>query len=90
MASAKNKVTIFATDAELGEAAAREVFAGIQEAYLLSKNYILGCPEGRSPRSTYRALARLVAANRQSLRHLHIAMMDEYVADLPLTRFAMS
>lgn len=76
---AKVATTIFSSDAELGTATAREIFADIQRAGELGKDYVLGCPGGRSPRSTYRALATLVSDSQQDLTHLYIAMMDEYV-----------
>ena len=41
--------------------------------------FLLGCPGGRSPRSTYRALAHEVAARHLDLTELVIVMMDEYV-----------
>jgi glucosamine-6-phosphate deaminase len=41
--------------------------------------FLLGCPSGRSPWSTYRALAREVAARQLDLSGLVIVMMDEYV-----------
>lgn len=79
----KAGITIFAADAELGQAAAHEIFDGIQDSEKQGRNYVLGCPGGRSPRSTYRALATLVSAKKQSIRHLYIAMMDEYAVELP-------
>ena len=51
--------------------------SGIDGARVAGERYILGCPGGRSPRSTYQALAvRLTGAD---LSHLVIAMMDDYV-----------
>ena len=41
--------------------------------------FLLGCPSGRSPVSTYLALAREVAARRLDLSELVVVMMDEYV-----------
>ena len=41
--------------------------------------FLLGCPSGRSPHSTYRALAGEVSRRRLDLRDLVIVMMDEYV-----------
>jgi glucosamine-6-phosphate deaminase len=40
---------------------------------------LLGCPSGRSPSSTYAALAEIVAAERLDLSHLVIVMMDDYL-----------
>jgi len=43
------------------------------------RSFLLGCPSGRSPWTTYVALAREVAARRLDLTGLVIVMMDEYV-----------
>lgn len=43
------------------------------------RSFLLGCPSGRSPWTTYVALAREVAAGRLDLTGLVIVMMDEYV-----------
>lgn len=77
------EITVFPTDTELGAAAAQEIFEGIQDADKSGREYVLGCPGGRSPRSTYRALASLVSMARQSINHVHIAMMDEYAVQFP-------
>lgn len=83
----KAATTIFPNDTALGRAAAHEIFDDIQRAYQLGKVYVLGCPGGRSPRSTYQALATLVSTSRQPLNHLFIAMMDEYVMQSPAGAF---
>jgi glucosamine-6-phosphate deaminase len=41
--------------------------------------FLLGCPSGRSPQTTYAELAREVTARRLDLSGLVIVMMDEYV-----------
>jgi glucosamine-6-phosphate deaminase len=41
--------------------------------------FLLGCPSGRSPHSTYRALVGEVRRRDLDLRDLVIVMMDEYV-----------
>lgn len=75
------------SDAEaLGGALAAEVMVGLDEARRAGRAYILGCPGGRSGRSTYRALAR--QAQGSNLRHLVIAMMDEYLLPNPNGRLA--
>lgn len=84
---ARAEIIVFPTDAELGAAAAQEIFEGIRAAEKMGKKYVLGCPGGRSPRSTYGALATLVSSARQSINHLHIAMMDEYSVQLPNGEF---
>lgn len=72
-------VTVFATPEELGRAAAREVADGIAAARGAGSWYVLGCPGGRTPRTTYRALADEVAHRGLALDHLVIAMVDDYV-----------
>ncbi|MFV2063069.1 MAG: 6-phosphogluconolactonase [Chloroflexota bacterium] len=71
------QVRFFADPAALGMALAQEIVAGIDAARDEGRPYILGCPGGRSGRSTYQALATLLAG--ADLSHLIIAMMDDYV-----------
>lgn len=71
--------TVFADADALGDALAREIAAGIRDAGEAARPYVLGCPGGRSPLSTYAALTRMVASQHPDLSHLVIAMMDEYV-----------
>jgi glucosamine-6-phosphate deaminase len=61
----------------LGKALALEITNGIEAARVQGRRYVLGCPGGRSARSTFQALAGLAAG--ADLRHLVIAMMDEYL-----------
>ncbi len=72
---------MFPDDAALGAALADEILTGIDEARASGRHYVLGCPGGRTPRSTYRALAARVAG--ADLSHLIIAMMDDYVVRGP-------
>ncbi len=71
------EVRVFLDADELGAALADEIVAGLDEARTAGRRYVLGCPGGRSGRSTYRALAARVAG--ADLGHLVIAMMDDYV-----------
>lgn len=68
---------VFAEPVSLGRALAGLIANGIAAAP--GGRYLLGCPSGRSPASTYRALAEEVARRRLDLRGLVIVMMDEYV-----------
>jgi glucosamine-6-phosphate deaminase len=71
---------IFATDDAIGRAVADEIVAGLAEASAAGRPYALGAPSGRTPRSTYRALATLLDGRRDlDLGRLHIVMMDDYV-----------
>lgn len=71
--------TVFADPSSLGRALAAEIADGIDRAARAGRAYLLGCPGGRSPLSTYEALAAEVATRSLDLRHLVIVMMDDYV-----------
>jgi glucosamine-6-phosphate deaminase len=80
------EVRVFADADELGAELAHEVLARYDAT---DGPYLLGCPGGRSLRSTYRALA----AHGRALDRLVVVMMDEYVgaprdAHYSCTRFA--
>jgi glucosamine-6-phosphate deaminase len=68
-------VRVFDDADELGGALATEILGAYAAAG--GRRFLLGCPGGRSLRTTYRALA----ARRPDLRRLVVVMMDEYVAD---------
>ncbi len=72
-------LTVFADSEAMGHALASEIVAGIQASSAQGRRYLLGCPGGRSPRTTYAALARLVAERSLDLSHLVIVMMDDYL-----------
>jgi glucosamine-6-phosphate deaminase len=66
------EVRVFSNAEELGEALADEILARYASS---GGPFLLGCPGGRSLRTTYRALA----ARRADLGRLVVVMMDEYV-----------
>jgi glucosamine-6-phosphate deaminase len=70
---------VFSDADAVGEFTARETLARLERARAQRGVMTLGCPGGRSLRTTYRALARLAAQRTVDLRSLHIVMMDEYV-----------
>lgn len=76
-------VILFDDAESLGEALAHEILDGLA-ATPSDGRYLLGCPSGRSLRSTYQALARLVPPETD-LSRLVIVMMDEYVVGEPGT-----
>lgn len=71
--------TVFDGPEALGRRLAALIADGIEEAAAAGRPFLLGCPSGRSPRSTYEALAAEVAARDLDLSGLVIVMMDEYV-----------
>jgi len=72
-------VVVLESDAAVGAHAAQLVFAALRRASEEGGMFVLGCPSGRTPRSTYQALARLIEEHQQSISHVTIAMMDEYL-----------
>lgn len=75
------RVRVFADAAALGEALASDVMAGVRAARRDGRRYLLGCPGGRSARSTYQALARM--AHGEDMGHVVVVMMDEYLEPAP-------
>ncbi len=73
--------TVFPDPVTLGRALAERIASQIAAARRDGRPYVLGCPGGRTPVTTYAALAELVAGS--DLDHVVIAMMDEYVLDAP-------
>ena len=65
----------------MGQALAAEIADGIEQARVRGERYLLGCPGGRSPRSTYAALTGIVRQRGLDLGHVVIVMMDDYVVD---------
>jgi len=71
--------TVFDGPEGLGRALAALIARQLAEAADATRPFLLGCPSGRSPQSTYVALAREVATRGVDLTGLVIVMMDEYV-----------
>ena len=69
---------VFADPDRLGDDLAALIVARLKDRPA-GRPFLLGCPGGRSPRTTYRHLARRAAAERLDLSALVIVMMDEYV-----------
>ena len=59
--------SVFADAHALGRAVADETCAGVQEVARNGRPYLLGCPRGRGPLSTYMALARSVRAQGRAI-----------------------
>lgn len=73
---------IVADEAAVGEAAAAIVATAIR-SHPPKAPFLLGCPGGRSPRSTYRALAVAADRERLDLSRVVIVMMDDYLDEGP-------
>jgi glucosamine-6-phosphate deaminase len=75
----KTPLRIFESPAALGASLAEELVDRIDRARQAGKNFLLGCPTGRTPRPVYEALARQFAKASADISHVRLVMMDEYV-----------
>jgi glucosamine-6-phosphate deaminase len=75
--------TVYPDAEALGEALAREILDRIGQARAAGRRFLLGCPGGRSLRSTYRALGRLCRREQADLSGVMIVMMDDYLVQGP-------
>lgn len=71
--------TVYDGPEPIGRALAALIADRLAQAGDAGRPFVLGCPSGRSPYSTYVELAREVAARGLDLSGLTIVMMDEYV-----------
>ena len=72
-------IKILNTAGEIGDLLADRILAGLAKAGLDGRDYLLGCPSGRSPKPIYDALAKKAAAKNVDLSRLILVMMDEYL-----------
>ena len=70
-------------DLSVGHYAAEIIFTELIRAKSEGRPFVLGCPGGRTPRSTYNALAAMIKAGKQDISHVIIAMMDEFLEENP-------
>ncbi len=73
-------VTVFDTPEQLGWVLAGEILERARAALRRRRRFLLGCPGGRSLRTTYQALAHRATEVNDNLSHLVIVMMDEYLS----------
>jgi len=66
---------------EIGDFVAKEIADEIEQASKEGREFILGCPGGRSPRVVFQALAQEIRKRGIPLNHVSIAMMDEYAVE---------
>lgn len=74
---------VLADDLSVGHYAAEIIFTELVRAKSEGRTFVLGCPGGRTPRSTYNALAAMIKAGEQDISHVVIAMMDEFLQENP-------
>lgn len=66
---------------EIGVYVAKKIADEIVRAFKENREFVLGCPGGRSPQVVYQALAQEVGKRGIPLNHVSIAMMDEYARE---------
>lgn len=72
-------VNEFTDGAKLGAALGEKIADLIEDAARANRAFLLGCPGGRTPNSTYAALAKEIERRDLDLSTVVIAMMDDYV-----------
>ncbi len=76
-------IRIFATPEQIGVHVADHILDAIGRAEREARRFLLGLPTGRTPRPIYRAMAGRLAASPQSMAHVTLVMMDEYLLETP-------
>lgn len=72
-------LTVLSDEDTVGKVVAEEILAAMEEAIEARGRFVLGCPGGRTPRSTYHALGAEFMRRDTDLSQLVIVMMDDYV-----------
>jgi glucosamine-6-phosphate deaminase len=72
-------IRVLSTPAAIGEELAGLLLDRFEIARRADKNFLLGCPTGRTPQPIYDAIARRLGETHQDISHLVLVMMDEYL-----------
>jgi glucosamine-6-phosphate deaminase len=72
---------VFPTPAAIGAHVAAQLLTAIAQAEREHRRYLLGLPTGRTPQPVYRAMAAQLTQAPQSLAHVTLVMMDEYLVE---------
>lgn len=70
---------VFESPEAIGDYVAALILDGVKAARDAGRRYLLGCPTGRTPMSTYHALGRQAALAATDLSQVVLVMMDDYV-----------
>ncbi len=70
---------IFETPDDIGTYVAGRILRGVAAAHAAGHRYLVGLPTGRTPRPVYAAMAARLTREPQSLAHVILVMMDEYL-----------
>ena len=88
MRNANLEVKILESGDDVGRYVANLIVTGLKLARNENRDFVLGCPSGRTPRSTLKALTELVTEQQIDLSNLVVVMMDDYVQEISTGRFA--
>ena len=77
----RTPVRILKTPDAIGEYVSATMLRHITDAARDGRRCLLGLPTGRTPRPIYSALAHSLAEHPQSLAHVTLVMMDEYLIE---------
>ena len=72
-------VRVLPSPEAIGEEVGAQLLARIEDARRAGRDFLLGCPTGRTPKPIFAAMARQLTANHQDLSRLVLVMMDEYL-----------
>ncbi len=75
----QHNLFIHRNEVEQAEALAFQIWTEIKWAHKEGRQFLLGCPGGRSPFETYKQLAALIEKDQTDISHLVIVMMDDYI-----------
>ena len=76
---ARTPCTILPTADAIGEYVAERLLGRIAAKAERGEPFLLGCPTGRTPKPIFGAMARRLRESPQSLRHVVLVLMDEYL-----------
>lgn len=71
----------FESPDDIGVHVAERILRGVSAAQAAGRRYLVGLPTGRTPRPVYSAMAAQLARAPQSLAHVTLVMMDEYLME---------
>lgn len=72
-------IRVLATPEAIGSDVAQQIIHRMDVARESGRQFLLGCPTGRTPRPIYSAIAEQLSASQSDISHVVLVMMDEYV-----------
>jgi glucosamine-6-phosphate deaminase len=78
---ATTPIRVLASPQAIGDDMSGRLLQRIESAHEQGKQFLLGCPTGRTPRPILASMAQRLGNARQDLSHVVLVMMDEYLVD---------